>query len=47
MLNAGMVDNLDQNNFVNLMDIHVQRLAWLCWICGDKIKDHMHKVDTN
>ena len=29
------------------MDIHVQHLASLCRICGDKIKDHMRKVDTN
>ena len=36
-----------QNNFISLMDIHVQHLASLCRICGDKIKDHMRKVDTN
>ena len=29
------------------MDIHVQHLASLCWICGDKIKDHKRKVETN
>ena len=29
------------------MDIHFQHLASLCRICGDKIKDHMRKVDTN
>ena len=29
------------------MDIQVQHLASLCWICGNKIKDHMRKVDTN
>ena len=29
-------------------DIHVQHLASLCRICGDKIKDHIkRKVDTN
>ena len=35
-----------QNNFISLMDIHVQHLASLCRICGDKIKDHKRKVDT-
>ena len=29
------------------MDIHVQHLASLYWICGDKIKDHKRKVETN
>ena len=29
------------------MDIHVQLLASLCRICGDKIEDHKRKVDTN
>ena len=29
------------------MDIHVQHLASLCRIYGDKIKDHKCKVDTN
>ena len=29
------------------MDIHVQHLASLCRICGDKIEDHKRKVDTN
>ena len=29
------------------MDIHVQQLASLCRICGDKIKDHKRMVDTN
>ena len=28
------------------MDIHVQHLASLCRICGDKIKDHKRKVDS-
>ena len=36
-----------QNNFISLMDIHVQHLATLCRICGDEIKDHKRKVDTN
>ena len=27
--------------------IHVQHLASLCRICGDKIEDHKRKVDTN
>ena len=34
----------------SLMDIHVQHLASLCGICGDKIKDHKRKsneVDAN
>ena len=35
-----------QNNFISLKDIHVQHLASLCPICGDKIKDHKRKVDT-
>ena len=34
-----------QNNVISLMDGHVQHLASLCRICGDKIKDHMRKVD--
>ena len=29
------------------MDIHVQHLASLCRICGNKIEDHKRKVDTN
>ena len=29
------------------MDIHVQHLASLCRICGDKIKDHKRKVVIN
>ena len=29
------------------MDIHVQYLASLCRIFGDKIKDHKRNVDTN
>ena len=28
------------------MNIHVQHLASLCRICGDKIEDHKRKVDT-
>ena len=36
-----------QNNFISLMDIHVQHLASLCRICGDEIEDHKRKVDTN
>ena len=36
-----------QNNFISLMDIHVQHLASLCRISGDKIEDHKRKVDTN
>ena len=36
-----------QNNFISLMDIHVQHLASLCRICGDKIKDHKRKVVIN
>ena len=32
---------------ISFMVIHVQHLASLCWICGNKIKDHMRKVDTN
>ena len=36
-----------QNNFISLMDIHVQHLASLCRICGDEIEDHKHEVDTN
>ena len=36
-----------QNNFISLTDIHVQHLASLCRICGDKIEDHKRKVDTN
>ena len=34
-----------QNNFICLMDIHVQHLASLCRICGDEIEDHKRKVD--
>ena len=29
-----------QNNFISLMDIHVQHLASLNRICGDEIEDH-------
>ena len=29
------------------MDIHVQYLASLCRIFGDKIKDHKRNLDTN
>ena len=29
------------------MDIHVDHLASLCRIFGDKIKDHKRKVDAN
>ena len=36
-----------QDNFISLMDIHVQHLASLCRICGDEIEDHKRKVDTN
>ena len=36
-----------QNNFISLMDIHVQNLASLCRICGDEIEDHKRKVVTN
>ena len=36
-----------QNNFISLMDIHVQHLASLCRICEDEIEDHKGKVDTN
>ena len=36
-----------QNNFISLMDIHVQHLATLCRICGDEVEDHKRKVDTN
>ena len=36
-----------QNNFIGLMDIHVQHLASLCRICGDEIEDHKRKIDTN
>ena len=38
-----------QNNFISLMDIHVQHLASLGLICGDEIEDHKRKVhvDTN
>ena len=35
-----------QNNFISLVDIHVQHLASLCRICGDRIKDHKRKVYT-
>ena len=35
-----------QNNFISFMDIHVQHLASLCRIGGDKIKDLKRKVDT-
>ena len=35
-----------QNNFISVMDIHVQHLASLCRICGDEIEDHNRKVDT-
>ena len=36
-----------QNNCISLTDIHVQHLASLWRICGDKIEDHKLKVDTN
>ena len=36
-----------QNNFIGLMDIHVQHLASLCRTCGDEIEDHKRKIDTN
>ena len=36
-----------QGKLISLMDIHVQHLASLCRIFGDKIKDHKRKVDTN
>ena len=36
-----------QGKLISLMDIHVQHLASLCRICGDKIKDHKRMVDTN
>ena len=29
------------------MDIHVQHLASLCRICGDKIEDHKPEVDNH
>ena len=35
-----------QNSSISLMNIHVQYLASLCRICGDKIKDNKRKVDT-
>ena len=35
-----------QNNFISLMDIHVQHLASLCRICGHEIEEHMRKVDN-
>ena len=35
-----------QNNFISLMDIHVQHLASLCRICGDEIEGHKRKVGT-
>ena len=36
-----------QNNFISLVDIHVQHLTSLCRICGEEIEDHKHEVDTN
>ena len=36
-----------QNNFISLMDIHVQYLVSLCRICGDEIEHHKREVDTN
>ena len=32
---------------ISLTDTHVQHLALLCRICGDKSKDHKRKVETN